>query len=437
MEIIDEHADVTQRSLAAPTLAQAIAPAMVDPEQLKKDYGSVINIVRELIGVVPNCNPVLEIWPPGFRTFNVLIPNLLNLPAALIGQGAPKDLVGLGMFVSSRESGCMYCTAHHCSFAIRRGNAVETIVEGDYTPPQAAVAEFAKGVARIPTELTKEKVDEVGRYLDDDDVEWLALALAVGGFLNKFMDTMGIELEHETIRDVEPLIGDQGWAPGKHQWDDELHLDQLDGDGTIPADDFKTILRVFRQAPGAIRYDARSTKGVSGRPGPALLMLEEQLGYSFPILASLHHKKAVKAVATVLRDNLDPELSEIGMEAKALTALVYARIVDDEVLTSEAVMLADLIAPELDPHLVVDVGRFAVASPESADIPAGLTREEAAAIALAKAAAPSPSILNEITIASVTEDLTPAQIVEIVVWISLLQLLHRLYAFYDARLGLV
>lgn len=420
--------------MVAGTLAQALEPAMVDSDVLQRRYRPLIAVVRELIGVVPNCNPVLEIWPPGFRTFNVLVPNLLNLPAALLGQAAPKDLVGLAMFVSSKESGCMYCTAHHCSFAIRRGASIETIVEEDYTPAQAAVARVAKAVAKVPCRLTKAMVDELGEYLAPRDVEWVVLAVAMGGFLNKFMDTMGVELETETIQDVSPLIGDKGWDPGKHLWTDELPENGTNGG--IPTDNYRTVLRVMRQAPGAIRYDVASTRGVSGRVGPALMMLEDHLGYAFPILASLTHKRAVRAIATALRDNLDADKSEIGLAAKCMVALVYGRIVGDEVLVSEAIQLADLLAPEVHPDTLVDVGRFATSPPEVATLPTGLSKSEAAAIILAKAGSTSPSNINEITISTVTEHLTPAQIVEVVVWLSVLQMLHRLYAFYDAKIGI-
>jgi alkylhydroperoxidase family enzyme len=418
----------------AATLAQALQPSMVSTEELEQNYKPLIEIVRELIGVVPNCNPVLEIWPPGFRTFNVLVPNLLNLPPALLGQGAPKDLIGLAMYVSSSTAGCPYCTAHHCSFAIRRGTSVETIVEADYTPVEAAVADVARGLATVPATITKEHVDELQRHLSPEDIEWLVLAVALGGFLNKFMDSMGIELEFDTINDVTPLIADQGWSPGKHQWVDEIP--QSNGNGSIPQDNIGTILRVLRRAPGAIRYDTASTKGVSGRIGPALMMLEDRYGYAFPILASLQHKKAVRAIATALRDSLDEDSSTIGVEAKIMTMLVYARSVGDEVLTSEAVQLASLLAPQMDPSTLVDVGRFALADSEYAVMPAGLSRSETAAVILAKAAAPSPANVNEFTVSTITEELAPPQIVEIIVWLSVLQMLHRLYAFYDARLGL-
>jgi hypothetical protein len=37
------------------------------------------------------------------------------------GLGAPKPLVGLAMYSSSRVATCAYCSAHTFAFALRRG----------------------------------------------------------------------------------------------------------------------------------------------------------------------------------------------------------------------------------------------------------------------------------------------------------------------------
>src|SRR5687768_4957152 len=94
-------------------------------ETLHTRYGSLLELVRRLLGVVPNCDPYLEIWPPAFRTYNVMVPNFLNLPFLIWGLGAPRSTVGLAMYVSSRAAGCAYCSAHSCSFALRRGATVD------------------------------------------------------------------------------------------------------------------------------------------------------------------------------------------------------------------------------------------------------------------------------------------------------------------------
>ncbi|MFV0526880.1 MAG: carboxymuconolactone decarboxylase family protein [Acidimicrobiales bacterium] len=412
------------------TLAQAIEPAAVDMADLDRNYRPLLKLVRELIGVVPNCDRYLEIWPPGFRSYNLLVPNLLDLPALLFNRGAPKDLVGLAMYASSRAAECMYCSAHTCSFALRRGASREAVV-GERTPVEEAVARLAEALSRVPADVTPSLIADVEAHLDEDAVNWIVLSVALMGFLNKFMDAMGVELETTAIADVQQLIGPTGWSPGHHQWNG----DRITDHNEVPADGLRTYLRVVRQAPGAQRLEGSWTRGMSGQVGPALMALEEEVGYAFPILANLGHRRAVRALASVLRDNLDPRQSVVGIPAKCLAAVVYARTVGNEVLLSETVQLASLLTPELGPRLVGDVIRYAGADGSVVAVPHGMSTRETAVVMLARAASPSPAEVTALTVDQVTSDLTPAQIVEVVVWISVLQVLHRLYMFHETRNG--
>ena len=54
-----------------------------------------------------------------------------------------------------------------------------------------------------------------------------------------------------------------------------------------------------------------------------------------------------------------------------------------------------------------------------------------AAMALARAISPSPAALDD-TVLESTRTLEPAAIIELVVWLSVLQMLHRLGAYYRA-----
>ncbi|MEO1005243.1 MAG: hypothetical protein AAFW67_05190, partial [Cyanobacteria bacterium J06638_38] len=67
------------------TIAQQLKSSEIDFETLHKNYHPMLGLVRELIGVVPNCDKLLEIWSPGFRTYNLIVPNFLNLPFSLFG----------------------------------------------------------------------------------------------------------------------------------------------------------------------------------------------------------------------------------------------------------------------------------------------------------------------------------------------------------------
>ena len=66
--------------MADATFISPLRSAAVDFARLDRDYAPMLQLVRLLIGVVPNCDPYLAIWPPGFLSYNLLVPNLLNLP---------------------------------------------------------------------------------------------------------------------------------------------------------------------------------------------------------------------------------------------------------------------------------------------------------------------------------------------------------------------
>jgi len=132
------------------TLAETMIDDRVPFDELDRHYRPVLTFVETLTGVVPNCDPYLEIWQPGFRTYNLIVPNFLNLPFSLAGRGAPKDVVGLGLYVSSRAAGCAYCSAHTCSFALRRGSGEEAVTGEARTPVEAAAAEVAESLSTVP-----------------------------------------------------------------------------------------------------------------------------------------------------------------------------------------------------------------------------------------------------------------------------------------------
>jgi hypothetical protein len=105
------------------TLFALLQAHLVPMETIRRrGYDKVLRLVQILIGIQPSCDMVLEIWPPAFESYNVIAPNFLNLPEFLFGLGIrPKQLVSIAGYMASRANECAYCTAHTCSFALRRG----------------------------------------------------------------------------------------------------------------------------------------------------------------------------------------------------------------------------------------------------------------------------------------------------------------------------
>ncbi len=123
------------------------------------------------------------------------------------------------------------------------------------------------------------------------------------------MVAMGVELEADTRSEVQIYLEAKDWKSSIN--------------APVPSiDSLQTYLRVLKLAPSAIGLEKTWTKGVPNSYRLAGAFLEQHTGYSFPLLDKLTHKRAIRALTTILRDNLDPENSEIGIANKCLAGLV-------------------------------------------------------------------------------------------------------------------
>jgi alkylhydroperoxidase family enzyme len=392
------------------TLSGALEGASVDPATLRRQYGPQQAIARKLLGVVPNASGFLEIWPPGFRTYNLLVPNFLNLPFLLFGAGPPKATVGLAMYSASRAAGCAYCTAHSCVFALLRGADEGHVVKVATRGLSAgdAALDVAVALATVPSSLTEVQRTALQRAYSSGDAEWIVLAVAMMGFLNKFMDAMGIPLEESILATAHAVIGPSGWTPGQHG-----ETGDAGSKVTRPQRDrLGNLLTVLPMLPAVIYRDKRWTSGVPQRWPAAGAYLRDRTGHDFPILSQLTHGRAIRALTAILADNTDARHSPLGLRVKHLAGLVYAATVADEELANSARILARHVGAT------------------GAQLDGGGEGLGEAALELTRAAATSPARITPDVVGAATAELSPAAIIELMVWISVLQILHRLHAFY-------
>jgi hypothetical protein len=362
-------------------------------------YGSLLELVRKLLGVVPNCDPYLEIWPPAFRTYNVMVPNFLNLPFMVWGLGAPRSTLGLAMYVSSRAAGCMYCSAHSCTFALRRGATVDEVasaLDEQQALPESdrAAVRVARALAVVPAVIDDEDRAELRRHFSETDAEWIVLSIAMMGWLNKTMDALGVPLEEDTVSEVASVIAPSGWTTGQHM---KGAVQPVDPPG---ADSLATRLGLIRYAPQAIKLDKAWTKGVPDRWPAVGEYLRQRTGHSFPVLSRLRNRRAIRAIATMIKDNLSE--SVVGLDDKLGAGLIYADTVGN---------------PSLARDLHVLGARELSNSPTQT---------------LVRAISPSPAAVDQSVLES-SRAIPPAGIVELVSFVSVLQMLHRLSSFYPTN----
>ena len=413
-------------SPAPDSLAELLLPHVVPMPVLHGRYGALMELVRTLIGVVPNCDRYLEIWPPAFRTYNLVVPNLMNLPAAVFGLGgAPKAQVGLSMLMASRAADCPYCTAHTCSFALRRGATPETIAAalrgpGALSAPEAAVVAVATALGRVPCELTRDERAALEVHFPRAQAEWIAMGAVAMGFLNKFMDATGVELEASTVAEVTTTLGAE-WSPGRAGWG----LAITDGVPPPGADTLASKARILRYLPSALLLDVRWQRGVPKRWPAVGRYLKQHTGHDFPVLGRLLNQRCVRAIAAVLRLNLDPAICVLPLEEKILVGAIFAEVIADTALAADVAALG--LHHGIPDSRLAWARRFAAGEDITPD---GMANTTSAVFHLARAAAPTPALITPDVVERCRKAALPPQaIVELVCWLAVLQMFHRLTAY--------
>src|SRR5436305_919465 len=259
-------------TMAAPdTLSRSLQPSSIDLSRLGREYRPLLQLVRLVIGVVPNCDSLLAIWPPGFRSYNLRVPNLLNVPFSVWGWGPPVVPLGLALYTASWTARCSYCTAHTCAFTLRRGAPPATLT-GSRSPAESAAVAAAEALASIPCTFTRQHREDLRRHFSARDAEGIALGVALMGFLNKFMDAAGVDLEAASVKEVSPVLLPTGWTTGKHRVAAEASADPALQPRPGGRDTLATKLAFLRYVPAAPRAKSRggpgASPGESGLPEP-------------------------------------------------------------------------------------------------------------------------------------------------------------------------
>ena len=420
-----------EMSVPQDTLFAILQPHIIPMETVRsRGYGPALDIVQLLIGVQPTCDMVLEIWPPAFHSYNVIVPNCLNLPALLLDLGTqPKTLVPLAMYVSSLAANCAYCSAHCCSFSARRGATLDLLkqisLDGDITllsSKERAVFDVAHALGSIPCTLSLKNIQDLEAALSKADCEWIVAAATMFGSFNKLMDGLGIPLEPSTYAEVNEAMG-KDWSPGKAG---AMIPSDTGASPPPPVDNLYLKLQTIYIGlfGGLASLDAKLLSGIPTDAAAAGKFLYNKVGHSFPVLQKLSHGRFICALTQVITLNFNDENSAgLTMAHKILAGILFADHICSITLKKELVVIAkhfgvmesllnsvcdaDYIAEDPLTFIMLKVTR-AISS-----APANVTGE----------------LLLEIR-TSYSHLLTPPMIVELVSFIAVCQMLHRVESYY-------
>ncbi|MEM9158487.1 MAG: carboxymuconolactone decarboxylase family protein [Verrucomicrobiota bacterium] len=128
-------------------------------------------------------------------------------------------------YLASMTAGCRYCEAHAVRAAVRYGSDEDKLnhiweyrTYPAFSEAERAVFDFAIAAASIPNAVDDAIADNLRRYWDEGEIVEILGVVALFGYLNRWNDSMGTELEGPAAKDGEKYLSGKGWASGKHAY---------------------------------------------------------------------------------------------------------------------------------------------------------------------------------------------------------------------------
>lgn len=128
-------------------------------------------------------------------------------------------------YMSSMTTGCRYCEAHTIRAAERYGaeqekmdNIWEYKTHPAFTDGERAAFDLAIAASQVPNAVSDELAEEMRKHWDEGEIVEIMGVIALFGYLNRWNDSMGTQLEEPAADSANQYLGKKGWNRGKHQY---------------------------------------------------------------------------------------------------------------------------------------------------------------------------------------------------------------------------
>lgn len=196
---------------------------LVNPKEDKndKELQELIEFYEETLGFCPNSVRTMHHRPRIAYAFiemnKAVMENKGRVTSAL------KRLVG---YISSQATGCRYCEAHTIRAAERYGAAAEQIeniwdykTHSAFSDAERAALDLALHASTVPNSVNDEIAENARKYWDEGEIVEIMGVIALFGYLNRWNDSMGTEMEGGAIESGEELLSKKtSWSVGKHAY---------------------------------------------------------------------------------------------------------------------------------------------------------------------------------------------------------------------------
>ena len=128
-------------------------------------------------------------------------------------------------YLSIMTTGCWYCEAHAIRAAKRNVSSQERLENiWEYKSHEAfseldrAMFDLAIAASQVPNGVSEEIKARAKKFFSDGEIVEILGVVALFGYLNRWNDSMGTELENPAVKSAEKILKARGWEVGKHSY---------------------------------------------------------------------------------------------------------------------------------------------------------------------------------------------------------------------------
>ncbi len=128
-------------------------------------------------------------------------------------------------YLSSNTAGCRYCQAHAIRAAERYGAEQDKLnhiweykTHPAFSEAERAALDFAIASSMIPNAVDDTIAENLRKHWDEGEIVEILGVVALFGYLNRWNDSMGTQLEGPAVVSGAQYLEEKGWTPGKHQY---------------------------------------------------------------------------------------------------------------------------------------------------------------------------------------------------------------------------
>ena len=136
-----------------------------------------------------------------------------------------SDLKRLIAYISSMTTGCRYCEAHAIRAAVRYGSPKDKLQHiweyktyPAFSDGERAAFDLAVAASSVPNAVDDEISSKMRKYWNEGEIVEILGVIALFGYLNRWNDSMGTQLESPAAEDGDKYLSKNGWNIGKHSY---------------------------------------------------------------------------------------------------------------------------------------------------------------------------------------------------------------------------